>query len=224
MSRRLTRRTGNPPENWTCSIASSSGSHWAVISIGFSGRLSRFYLLDLRSDRLIPGQFLAGRASVLSMSAGGDLFAYYCENFNDYPSAYIAVAKPPFCTALAWWGTSHCAWADASFGDQTISVLSYEWYRGGERAPKRDYVEPDCPYQIIAAKELVGGTGRGSDRAQDNHRERTLTVKNGVLRADESVLHVFEKETFEEIGTPNWASHWKVSPSDQAKRAKFLRL
>ncbi len=222
MPRRAARQTGNPSEKWACTIAVAKKSPWAVIAIGYSGRLSRFYLLDLTTDRLIPGQFVGGRAEVLTISDDGELFGYYCENFNRQPQAFVAIARPPFSTALGWWVSEPNSWADIKIKNGKIKVLRYTWPIGGRFSTGQDYVKEDCPFEVVEWKKLFASDRRGSVKAWDYHNNRELSFKAGVLHADSERLIEFSAESFEEIETPTWAGQWQVSPNDQARRQKFL--
>ncbi len=222
MANKVAKKSGNKPQNWRCTLAVAADSPWCALAVGYSGRLSRLYLLDLRSDTLIPGQFVGGRADILAISPDGQYIGYYCENFRTKPSGWIAVSRAPYATALAWWGTSHCTWADVAFVGSQLHVLSFEWWGGGGPCPARDYVKEDCPFEIVNAKTLIGGTGRGANSAHDHVNSRELVFKDGVLFADVEPLMTFKAETFEEIETPTWASQWRLSRSDTAARKAFL--
>ncbi|ENZ82118.1 MULTISPECIES: hypothetical protein [Caulobacter] len=86
---------------------------------------------DLRTDTLVPGQWLKGRIYErrADLSPDGELLVYAAAKGGSELTSWVAVSRPPYLTALALW-TEAGMWGGGLFGKDwrslQLNLLSWE--------------------------------------------------------------------------------------------------
>lgn len=137
----------------TINIAFASAAPKAVISVAYSGRLSQIVLWNTVTDKLSQATWLKGRVQTLDMSSDGDYFSYFADTFARKVNSFVAVARPPYTTALFFWPCSHLFRVTARFGrDRSLLVdcrpATADVWKGSDEY-ERPRVEPNCPFNLV---------------------------------------------------------------------------
>jgi len=68
-------------------------------------RFVRMLRWDLRTDKIVPGQWVNARVHVArsDLSPDGELVACFVASYRRQPSTWTAISRPPYFTALAVW-------------------------------------------------------------------------------------------------------------------------
>lgn len=184
----------------------------AVLSVSFNGRLSRLYQWDTDTDLFTPGQFLKGRSEIYDISPDGKYFAYYAESFNRQAKSYIAIAKPPYFTALAYFPTHHLVVKSAEFdGTNKLKLSTAEPGWWGDHSSTENRIEPGCPFEIEKVSLKMNET-RTSARDHRNCREvwtegkKLLTLVDGA--ESPTMIKEFTRVPFAAIEPSDWAKKW----------------
>lgn len=169
----------HPPVVEVCPAFSSPK---VVITARYSGRLSRMLLWDTSTDVVESGQWLKARLYQLDLSPTADFFAYFVESFHKPVNSYMAVSRPPFLTALAFWPVFHLIIRDAFFRPGGKAM---EWYGQSfdptgwseSRKPPHSRIEPGCPFQILAT-DLALDKGPVTQESARKHAAISDTIAN----------------------------------------------
>ncbi len=193
-------------------MAVASQTPVGVICASYSGQLSRLYHWDTSSDTITPGQFLKGRSEIYDISPDGKYFAYYAESFHKPAKSYIAIAMPPYFTALAFFPTFHLGCRSAKFeGNDCLNLFTMEPGWWGERCSKENIVQPGCPFKINCVSMTMRSLGTDHVDLLNDRRvwieDKTLMAqKNGFDKTTE--IKTFFREPFVPIEPPDWAKEW----------------
>ena len=184
----------------------------AVLSVSFSGHLSRLYLWNTDTDTFTDGQFLKGRSKIYDISPDGKYFAYYAESFHKQAKSYIGVAKPPYFSALAFFPTFHMGWSAAEFvglGCLKLHTQEPGWW--GDYCSTENRIEPGCPFKIV---EDIARMNETRTSARDLRHGRQVWTEAQKLMALEDGLEIpvllkeFTRVPFRAIEPPDWAKVW----------------
>lgn len=182
-----------------------------IVSVCRSGRLSQLFLWNLKTDEFAAGQCLKGRSEIYDISPDGKYFSYYVETFHQPAKSYVAVAKPPYFTALAYFPTFHLGERDILFAaENELWVTTQEpgWWGNASKDP---VIVPGCPFTIC---EAGGHMNRNNTEYEDTSRQRLLLATENMILArktdssDETVLIQFPEITFTSLPPPDWALEW----------------
>lgn len=134
-------------------IARSAAS--AVIFRRGPSHTTRMLLWDLKTDRIEEGQWI--RAHIherrCDLSPGGKYLVYFAARHREPMSAWTAISRPPWFTALAVWEKGDCQGGGGLFDDSAHLRLNHrpqsshggsdEWsLQKGFRLPKRFNIAP----------------------------------------------------------------------------------
>jgi hypothetical protein len=188
-----------------------------VVIAKYSGKLSRMYRWDLDTDTFTAGQFVKASATVEDISPDGRYVAYYAEAFHRREQSYIAVGQVPYFTALAFFPTFHLNWFHANFeGNERLSLgtrrYDHSYVEGFDLI--QDRIDPGCPFEVV--REVTSMEIENADRSYDQRRNRVISLdhqNHRLIATDRTskaskVLGTFDREPFQAIEPPDWATKW----------------
>lgn len=187
-------------------IAIAEAAPVGILSVNMKKGLSQLYLLDTRTDKLTPGQFVKADATVQSISADGKYFSYLAFSHYRIPSKYVCIARPPYFTALAFFPTSKETPTGINFVDGNQVILKA---KNDSEVPSE--ITAGCPLNFDTESKLISGIGYVG---QDSPRNRILFARSNVLyersllTQEESVIHEFAYLDFQNVVPPEWAKVW----------------
>lgn len=100
----------------------------AVIFRRGPSRLVRMLRWDLRTDKIVPGQWIEARIHVdrSDISPDGELVASFVASYRRAPSTWTAISRPPYFTALAVWPKGDSWGGGGLFGSNTHLFLWHD--------------------------------------------------------------------------------------------------
>jgi len=181
-----------------------------VVVAAFSGRLSRMYLWDTKSDEFTPGQFLKGRAFVIDISPDAKYMVYHAHAFHKKEQEYLAISHPPYFSAVGFFPVHFTRGFDANFVDSKTLRLSAErrelsFVKGYDKILER--IEPNCPLTIIRETAKWSPSATPKYLIDTRHSRYIKTDETSLYRSENEEgpweeIKCFHKDKFQEIEAP----------------------
>jgi hypothetical protein len=130
-------------------------------------RFVRMLRWDLRTDKIVPGQWVNARVHVArsDISPDGELVASFVASYRKMPGTWTAISRPPYFTALAVWPKGDTWGGGGLFVSNSHFLLAHSTARSnsdidefklmdGFTLPKRFRVQPLDRHSTVPESEV----------------------------------------------------------------------
>ncbi|HEY4329383.1 MAG TPA: hypothetical protein VGN88_06585 [Phycisphaerae bacterium] len=180
---------------------------------------TRMILWDTDSDTFTGGQWVKHRVEHGHLSPDGELLVYSVHNFRAHEKYgnWVAVSRPPYFTALAFWPASWPGGHGIFTGNRRLELFGFinDRKEGADKMPL-SVVRHEMKFPV--EPRLTGP--EEWDRSEPKSRRWTLCWKSGRQRDAGDADRTFNTSYAVEVGT----SFWPLEGADWATFDQRSRL